>query len=91
MFDIAWQAYNQTDRIQGMARYMNQDGASAELMTLGIIFAGMVALILVLKMISSHSQRKREEALRQKLAKKKAAQQQPVQASVRRRPVQRLR
>jgi flagellar biosynthesis/type III secretory pathway M-ring protein FliF/YscJ len=90
VFDLTWQAFNQTDRIQGMARYMNQDGASAELMTLAIIFAGMVALIFVLKMVSSHNQRKREEALRKKLAKRKAAQAQP-QAPVRRRPVQRLR
>ncbi|WP_196157533.1 hypothetical protein [Reinekea sp. G2M2-21] len=66
-------SYNQTDRIQGMARYMNGEGSSSELMTLLLIFAGMLGVILVLKMISAHSQRKREAQLRKKLAQKKAA------------------
>ena len=67
------QGYNQTDRIQGMARYMNREGASSEVMTLLLIFAGMLTVVLLLKMVASHAQKKREAMLRQKLAKKKAA------------------
>jgi flagellar biosynthesis/type III secretory pathway M-ring protein FliF/YscJ len=65
------QTYNQTDRIQGMARYMNQDGANSELMTLLLIFAGMLTVILILRMIARNNQRKRQEALKQRLEKKR--------------------
>lgn len=67
------QTYNQTDRIQGMARYMNQDGANSELMTLLLIFAGMLTVILMLRMVARHNQRKRQEALKQRLEKKRRA------------------
>ena len=73
IFHLLPQSYNQSDRIQGMARYMNQDGASGEGMTLLLIFAGMLSVILVLKWVAAHDRKKREAALRQRLAKKKAA------------------
>ena len=42
-------------------------------MSLLLIFAGMLTVILILKGIAAHNQRKREAILRQKLAKKRAA------------------
>jgi len=65
--------YNQTDRIQGMARYMNKDGSSSEWMNLALIFAGMLTIILILKMVARAGQKKREKEKRIKAAKKKAA------------------
>ncbi|MEJ2044470.1 MAG: hypothetical protein P8X74_04975 [Reinekea sp.] len=62
----------QSDRIQGMARYMNRDGASTELVTLGLIFIGMVALIISLKMVANYKARKHEAALRARLERKRS-------------------
>jgi hypothetical protein len=70
------QSYNQTDRIQGMARYMNQDGANSEVMTLLLIFAGMLTVILILRMVARHNQRKREAALKKRMEQKQRAQKQ---------------
>lgn len=67
------QTVNQTDRIQGMARFMNSDGSSFEVMTLLLILAGMVTLILILKGISSYNQKKREKQFQKRQAKKKEA------------------
>lgn len=88
---MQWLTYNQTDRIQGMARYMNQDGSSYELMTLLMIVAGMLAVILVLKFIADHNQRKREKALRARMAKRQSAQKKQPVTGASRRVVQRAR
>lgn len=75
----------QTDRIQGMARYMNRDGASTEWMTLGLIFIGMVALIIGLKLVASHKARKHEAALRARLERNRnGAKSKPVSGQARR-------
>ncbi len=63
---------DQTDRIQGLARFMNKDGSSTELMNLLLVFAGMLSIVLVLRWISAHNQKKREAELRRRLKAKKA-------------------
>jgi hypothetical protein len=65
-------SYNQSDRIQGMARYMNREGANSEVMTLLLIFAFMLSVILLLKFVSGINEKKRKEALRKRMEKRKA-------------------
>lgn len=65
------QTYNQTDRIQGMARYMNREGSNSEGMTLLLIFAGMLAVILVLRTLAARNRKKQRAALEKRMAKKK--------------------
>ena len=75
----------QSDRIQGMARYMNTDGASANWVALGLIFIGMVAVIIGLKWVANHNARKQEEALRERLARnRKSGSKTPARGHVRR-------
>ena len=63
----------QTDRLQNIARYMNSDGAAVEWLALGSIFVGMSLLIFLLKLVANRNARKREEALRERIAKRSAA------------------
>ena len=63
--------FNQTDRIRGMASYMNSDGASSEWFTLLTIVTGMVLLILVLKIYAGHKRKLREQALRKKMRQRR--------------------
>lgn len=67
MFDFGFnpmpiQVVNQTDRIQGMARYMNDAGSSTELWSLLIILVGMVTVVLLLRAIYRKGEQKRAQA-----------------------------
>ena len=64
---------DQSDRIQGMANYMNTDGAAIEWTTLFFIFAGLVGVVLMLKSIAAYNRQKHEIELRRKLAQKNKA------------------
>lgn len=75
----------QSDRVQSIARYMNSEGASAEWLTLGLIFIGMASVIFCLKLVVNHNARKQEEALRKRLARNKQSNQaKPTRARARR-------
>ncbi len=75
----------QSDRIQGMARYMNGDGAAYEWFSLGAIFVGMFAVIMGLKFAANRNSRKQEEALRKRMAKNRSAKSsKPVRGHARR-------
>lgn len=66
-----WQTFNQTDRVQGIARYMNADGASVDWMALLAIFLGMATVILLLKFASNRAEKKRIEAMKKRMAANK--------------------
>lgn len=86
------QSINQTDRIQGMSRWMNDAGSSTEVMSLLMFVAFIVATVMALKLVAANNERKREAALKKKLAAKKKAQaQQPTRRPVRRATATRLR
>ncbi|WP_154650978.1 hypothetical protein [Reinekea blandensis] len=57
-FQLPLQVVNQTDRIQGMARYMNSEGASSEIMNVLLFLAVMVSVVLILRMVHRHHQKK---------------------------------
>jgi heme exporter protein D len=61
---------DQSDLIQDMARYMNERGSSFEVNSLLLFFIGMLAVVLVLKVIYSIKQAK-EERLRLEAKKKR--------------------
>lgn len=64
---------DQTNIIQSMARYMNEQGSSSEWMTLLLIFGGMAFLILCLSLISYIGRRKREKIRRAQMEKRRIA------------------
>ena len=49
---------DQRNRIQDMARFMNSDGSSSELMNILYIFGGFLLLLLVLKGIARQQEKK---------------------------------
>lgn len=61
---------DQTDRIQGMARYMNEGGSSFETESVLLFFGGMMAVVLALKIIYSIKKAK-EERLRLEAKKRR--------------------
>ncbi|WP_132701299.1 hypothetical protein [Reinekea marinisedimentorum] len=63
---------DQSDRIQGMAKYMNEAGSSFEAGTVLLFFGGMLAVVLVLKIIYSIKKSK-EERLRREAKKRRDA------------------
>lgn len=69
---------DQTDRIQGMARYMNEGGASSEWLSILIFLGVMFAVIILLKIIAAikkgMDEKRRLEARRKKAAEQRAAQ-----------------
>lgn len=64
------QVVNQTDRIQGMARYMNDAGSSTEVMSLLVVLAGMIIVVLLLRAVHRRGQKKRAMALAARKAKR---------------------
>lgn len=64
---------NQTDRIHGMARYMNNQGAEIAWFPLIMIFSGMVLVVLLLKLFAERKARERKEAFEALQARRKAA------------------
>ncbi|WP_320823999.1 hypothetical protein [Reinekea sp.] len=65
--------YDQSDRIQSMALYMNQGMASGEWLTLLFIFGGMLGIVLLLKIVASANRHKSEQARKVKAKARKAA------------------
>lgn len=63
---------NQTDRIQGMALYMNNEGAEIAWFPLTMIFFGMVLVVLLLKLFAERRERERKEAFEALKARRKA-------------------
>lgn len=53
MVNVLSVSVNQTDRIQGMAAYMNSDGASIEWLSLAVIAMGAFGVWMLLKWLSS--------------------------------------
>jgi hypothetical protein len=49
---------DQSERIQGMARYMNESGSSSELNTLLYLLGGFMVIILLLKGVAKLQSRK---------------------------------
>lgn len=75
MFDsgihlIPVQVVNQTDRIQGMARYMNDAGSSMEVMSVLVVLAGMITVVLLLRAVHRREQKKRATAREARKAKR---------------------
>lgn len=53
MVNVLSVSVNQTDRIQGMAAYMNSDGANIEWLSLAVIAMGAFGVWMLLKWLSS--------------------------------------
>lgn len=68
---------DQTDRIQGMARYMNEGGSSLELGTIFMFLGGMLGVIIFLRIIFAFKKAKEKklalEAKKRREAERKAA------------------